>query len=392
MFFTFFRLNFAIHFGIKHDAMKRLSRHIIYLLRLYDSVVLPGEGVFGVSYVASAIDRDKGLIYPPHFEIVFSHDPAASDGKLLESYIRREKVGKDEAKALLMEDTLDFRKMRSEDLLDFFMDELKSLNPHYPVLKVETLRTAAEISQQQDSFETEETPLAELPDVAESLALPPEEEEGTELELEEGSYPLEGAEEACEAVEAVEAPALRPQSWKDPNYYYIPIHKKVANIAAAFLLVVVVGIAALLPIGKSAHNCSTAAITPISVADEDSADYASGTSVQEIEDAPLIEEEEEIVEETEEEPIPGALSLPSSPFVGANESDRYFAIVAAFKTLGEAEKYIDSHKGDVSRFKIIKNSKFYLISAAAAPEKEELLGNMPLIRSDYPDVWVYTIK
>lgn len=337
--------------------MKRLSRHILSLLRHYDTIALPGVGFFHKRYISAEINRENSTFLPPHYDITFTETRKAEEGsdgdleiltednRLLDSYIRKERVSPEEAWNLLSSDLAEFKTYISFGA-DPVFDVLRQLNPPLPVLHLKGL----------------------------PMTVPQETTEASNVGPEEKRIPI----------------------YRNPDYYYIPIHKKVAKIAACFLLVVIVGLAALIPIGSLGTSKSTASILPISVTEETDQPPLQPSVSESYTETPEESKlpEEEFALDDEETPIPGAGSLPSSPSVKADskEQDKYYAVVAAFKTEKEATNFIDSHKGDKSRFDIIKNSKFYLISASSAAERGELEARMPLIRADYPDVWIFALK
>lgn len=332
--------------------MRRLSQHILSLLRLYDNVSLPGVGVFSVDYVAAAVDREKGLFIPPHHNVSFTEykvnsgeiesgigefEILSADNRLLDSYIRKERVSPEEAWEILASDLAEFK-----SYIAFggspVLEEFKFFDAPYPALRVTSLKDAVDLK------ETDGT----LPEVKEY-----------------------------------------GKDFRNPDYYYIPIHKKVAKFAACLLLVVAVGLAAVIPFRPSGNPAATASIVPIAISGE------PGDSVATTESSDLAEENlMAVTPELNNDTIPGASSLETAPFVHQDVKtvDNYYAVIAAFKSEKEANKFIDAQKGDKARFNIIKNPKYYLVSATSAPDKASLEVNMPLIRSSFPDAWIFALK
>lgn len=332
--------------------MKRLTQHIISLLRLYDKVELPGVGVYTVSYVPARLDREKALIFPPHLGVEFemwndtdeenlrSRQSFAVKGSLLDSYIRKEKCTNEEASLMMENDLEEFR-----NYLAFGGNPLacgiSELNPALAPLMIPSTHTSA---------------------VADKVN-------------------LESHNETLQTDDS-----LTPKvHYRNPDYYYIPIHKKIAKIAACFLLVVIVGIAAMLPLGPSVNTPSTASILPISVKEESLKEKLKSEGHSVVEDTVSHDKEmkAEVVEAFSDSAVEKTDTMKQASF---------YAIVAAFKTENEAHKFIDSNKGDKSRFDIIKNRKYYLISASSSTDREELEVNMPLIRAHFPDAWIFALK
>lgn len=357
--------------------------HILSLLRLYDAVVLPGMGVLRMKYIPAVYESLSRRFFPPNFDLTFEPCDAENDRRLQDSYVRREDVTPMEASVMLSSDITALRNaiaFGGEALLEgvgIFTEEEGALSFRQELVFNELLPVLdADIMGCNAREKEEKKPVAALlvvrPETADETKSETEIQVRQEMltepepEFEESSAETKaGFEETSPEIEAEPEPE-RVEAWRNPDYYYIPVHKKVAKIAACLLLVVVVGLVTLLGSGPSNNKPSTASIVPLPVA-EDTAKL------------PL------------EEPVAANDSIMELPEAVPAPGDKYYAIVAAFKTQNEAEKFIDSHKGDTSRFEIIKNKKYYMISASSAAEKEELDTNMPLIRTHYPDAWIFTM-
>ena len=325
--------------------MNRLALHIISLLRLYDSVALPGFGVLTMKYVPARLDSESYLFLPPFFDLRFFRGDTSFDSLLIDSYIRKEECSPLEAEEMLTADltnlsaTLDIRgKATLHGLGTFFIEDGKPefiaslcLNPPLP-----TLATVEE-----DSQETEEK------------------EETTQM-----TVALETAEALETEIEKAPSPYFR-----HPDYYYIPIHKKLAKIAACLLLVVLVGLAAIIPVNAPKNPPATASILPISVNEQQRADTLAAEPV-----AP-VESTDTVAEEVTPKKLEGT----------------YHAIVAAFKTHKEVERFIADHPKEAKYLQVIDNRNFHLISVSADTDRSELEARMPMIRTSYPDAWIYTL-
>lgn len=324
--------------------MKRLSQHILSLLRHYDSVVLPGIGVFRVINVPAEIDNLNLTLSPPHKEVVFSEfnnigeevpdsfsELLCEDIRLVDSYITKERLSSEDAWKILSADLSEFK-----SYLSFggnpVLREFNMLNAPLPRLSISPL------------FESS---------------------------LKEEVYEKHQGEKKH----------INSKPFRNSNYYYIPVHKKFANIAVCFLLVCVVALVAVMPIGSSGNSKSTASILPISVSEKswksDPQIYAY--SQEEFPVAPdgkksVIHSEEEIFQDTRD-----------------NGTHKYFAIVAAFKSEQEANKYIASCEGDPHVFNIVNHGNLYLVSVESASDKSDLEINIPRIRADYPDTWILSL-
>lgn len=352
--------------------MKSLSRHLISLLRLYDKVVLPGIGTFSLNYVGARLDDDKEDFFPPFYDLSFSQNNIISDGRLLDSYIRKEMMPPAQAEEIMnrdlavltrnLEEKGEFR-LPGIGLLQVIDGRIVfsqdfALNPPLPVIRLK-----------------EEAPVISAPEAVK----------------EEEKAP------APEPIVVEKRVEVIPEHYHyhRPDFYYIPVSRKLANIAASLLLVVIVGLVALMPGNSSCTTGSTASIVPITANKDVKATRESKRAqeekAQKIKNNTVIpiEVKTEVVLDDEGEPIPGSGSLPTEPYLNSNQDAKakYFAVVAAFKKQSEALNYVNSKKGN---FEILKKTNIYLISVASAAEKSELESSMPLIRSNYPDAWIYT--
>lgn len=467
--------------------MERLSRHILSLLRLYDTVALPGIGFFNIEYVSARYDADEGIFYPPFYSLSFKITYVAEDNLLLHSYERKENISKEEAWALMKGDIDNFLDLLEEDEevalsgigtfvyqddeIDFFPSF--SLNISLPTIKVPR---GDMFVNEQPAVDTPE-PSVEPPVVVEAKS--PEEEikestgvasSLTEAELgatvesvdednkKEESEPsitynasADGEQVIIEQQVADQSDADQPVSdqpvlvppvsnqptsekegteqatvdqpeektnerkkrkykipkgyyYHKPEYFYFPIHRTFAKICACVLLVVIVGLVALWPLGSNVNSSGTASILPIKesvkAAQEDTVskskdDFSQYVPKEEKEGEPRSASNKRPLLATNEdgEVIPGANSLPTSPYLQSDDNlSKYYAVVAAVKTEQEMDKFMSNHKGELQKFKIIRNNKTSLITVASSDDRQNLENQLPLIRTDYPNVWIFTMK
>ena len=276
--------------------MKRLSQHIEYLLHTRRVLTLPGVGSFHVMWVSAEFDRERHLFLPPRRIVEFSTQEVIDDGALLNSYQRREGINLNEAYNLVNED----------------LNELES------------------------SLAAGQTfPIKGIGELA---------NEQGEIKLIEYNDSLKASEKiGLNAVNILTRRDKRAKSTNrdkgrtfNPDYYYIPIHKRAARIAASFLLVAIVGLFAILPMEKGVKSTSTATIVPV--------------------------ETEVVVSKTQEPEEP---QLPEEP-------GRYCLIVGSFKTAQEAESFIAMARCNEFPLSVIEGKKMYWVSAASSSSKEEV--------------------
>lgn len=72
--------------------MNELIRHIEYLLRSHDCVVIPGIGALLAEYKEAYYDVDAQMFYPPVREVVFNPSISHNDGLIANSVARREEI------------------------------------------------------------------------------------------------------------------------------------------------------------------------------------------------------------------------------------------------------------------------------------------------------------
>ena len=445
--------------------MQRLSQHILSLLRLYDSVALPGVGFFYLDYISARYDSESSLFFPPFYSVSFEISYLAEDNLLADSYARCENITRPQAQKIVKEDVnrfLDLLDENKEIILDglgsfvYQNDEIDfypslSLDIGLPTFKVDPIRPLSFVSSAEspaspvpeplDEVRQNEVPQLEEPEVEEPKVEEPKVEE-PEVEVpQEEMPPVAVGEESLPSEEAADniSPETQDQNpsfipseesetemWKNknkipegyhyhkPGYFYLPIHKYFANIAASIILVVVVGLSAVLLAGSSCNQSGTASIVPISVSDKDKgkSQVASDSLASPSRDDAAITHKAGVEPEKKEEPkkennfqrpllatnddgevVPGANSLPTSPYLQEEDGvAKFYAVIAAFRSQKEVETFMDQHKEDRQKYKIIRNKKVSLVTVSSSNDRKELENQIPLIRVDYPNAWIFTMK
>ena len=203
---------------------------------------------------------------------------------------------------------------------------------------------------------------------------------------------------AEEEIIPVEATVMAEE--KNPDYYYIPIPKKLTKIAACFLLAATVCLVALLPVNSWQKGVSTAAIAPITVektetiVNTDIPSAKPSAVATDNNEAATINESATSAQLRDEVEQPNPISAPADAAEESvvNNDEKYFVIVAAFKSQNEVDKFKAEHSKDSNRIQVIKNGTFNLIAVSSASQRADLDSQLPLIRSFYPEAWVYTKK
>lgn len=91
-----------------------LSSHIEYLLLSHDCVVVPGLGAFLVYEEPARYDGDSALFFPPHRSLGFNPAVTHSDGLLVGSVARKERISIEAASQHIQAEVLSFRHQLSQ--------------------------------------------------------------------------------------------------------------------------------------------------------------------------------------------------------------------------------------------------------------------------------------
>lgn len=203
-----------------------------------------------------------------------------------------------------------------------------------------------------------------------------------------------------------------------PEYYYVPIHKKFALIAACLLLVAIVFITAMMPVMNSPKNSSAQKMNHVTLKQietnkDTTTSLPSIPKVKEEAKPKLAEKNKAVPERRPENKLKENYADTSrkntveinkegdtippenhraNPVASSLTPDKYFAVVGAFKTMKEVEKFLKTNQRDKSKITVLKNKNINLVAVSSAQTKEALEDQMPLIRVSYPDAWIYTKK
>lgn len=337
--------------------MERLSLHILSLLRLYGSVQVPGFGVLFLKSFPAVFSAESGEFLPPSSRLLFRPSTRVSEEQLLESYARKQRMAHADVLPLLEEDLC--RLMAAVNVEG--EATLPGLGTFY----------------WRDGYTFFSSLYAPKPVLPVLDLWPPAQEQAPESELEV---------ELPEALEEEETRQEDPRyHYHDPRYFYIPIHKTMAKIAASLLLVLVVGAVALIPFGSSTKSSSTASIAPIAVS-ESVAKAEAEAAPAKVAEVPGQKAEAEAKEDS----LSGErLKVEPLSFKETEDEMKYYAVVAAFKSQKQVDQFIASHPQDKNAFKVVNNTSYNLISVSSTKTQEEMNERLPLIKSQYPDVWVY---
>lgn len=401
--------------------MKRLSQHLLYLLRTYGSVSLPGFGIFKVDYAGAYLDRENSSFIPPQRILSFNLADVNADDYLLRSYMEKDGISSVAASRLLDEDLTNLTRSlqtvgkaklagigtftANGNLLSFIPDYIYNLPlPALPVRFIGRQSQAAPVAR----------PVVEsaavMPVVETAAAMPVVESAAQQKEPEvkkpEVSSVEEKPEEQHEEVKVVRK-IPKDYHYHKPSCFYVPIPKSLAKIAACLLLVAAVALSTLIPVNKPSSNTSTASISPINTENKVSTgkskkqgkgskassnskekkETTRETAAVETSEHEVVEQEKEIILEETPDTTPQPIKTEA-----ASRTYKYYAVVAAFKSQKQVDAFIQAHPKDRNSFNLIRNKNFILITVASSDDKEELKINMPLIRTNYRDAWIFSMK
>lgn len=354
--------------------MTRLASHIMLLLRQYGAVVLPGLGMLRMRHINSIFDKESGLLYPPTDEIDFIANEEIRDGLLTYSYARKEQSSQEDAANLV---EADMRSLQSELLL------CGEVN----LPGIGTLRKF--------DGEMEFIPAAESLSFLPKLIFKPEMVEAVSEEPEHDSSVTESFAETVTNNDS----ERKYNSYRNPRYYYLPIHKGFAKIAACIMLVVVVGISAFQTFTPTTHSSSTASIVPMEVKETpvNKQNTTAGSDFKLMETAAEtpVEKSQPVATQKEASAVstqPVKAEPEERLIIKAEETKEYYAVVAAFKSQAQVEKYISQHPADAGKFKVVKNKNYNLITVSSSTDKDKMEESMPLIRTSYPGAWIFSAR
>lgn len=95
--------------------MNELIRHIEYLLRSHDCVVVPGFGAFVTQHHKAYYDAEKHCFFPPSVTVIFNPELNHNDGLLALSVSRKEKISFERATRLVSDEVSGMRSQLKAD-------------------------------------------------------------------------------------------------------------------------------------------------------------------------------------------------------------------------------------------------------------------------------------
>ena len=347
----------------KQRKMSVIERHIEYLIRRHDCVVVPGVGSLLCRYEAARFaDTDRSIL-PPGRKLAFNSWLSESDGMLEASVARRERVSMERAAEIVTDECSRLlSEVRARGEAQFGRIGRLILTENGEI----ALR-ANEISGVNGAF------FGLLPISPLTLA----EKAEANLASEDADYAVPSE------VSEPETPAPR-KLWIDFRSWRAYASGAVATLAVIVTLAFFVAF----PI-KVGKNTQTASIAPVSTGyqAEMPATAEEIPEVVEVESIPArIEEAEDIVSAQVEEPVAQeatSVEKPSAQSVRLNDADPYIVVVASFPTEAQARTFM-AHSDRQLGFAVMDGK--YRVYAATASDYSSAMAQAA--QSGIADAWV----
>lgn len=323
--------------------MDRLTLHIEYLLLRHDCVVVPGCGAFINVYHRALENPETGVMSPMTCEIRFNPALSHDDGMLATSFARRARVSFAEGREMVRTSISNLR-------------DALAMDGEVTIGRLGKLRMDAE---QNISFEPMTTP----------------ERAAAALGFGEARTRIsQPAVEETVQVAKIDNPVKSTHRHFDTvRNYYIPVNKMFARMAASFLIVAVLALAAIIPFGRDLHE-----------------DQASVIPVKAITQAVSKVATPEPVARPVQEPAVSDKAVPVQP----SASDRWHIIVGAFHTQKDADLFISMNSDKGYRLTALRSRNLYRISAFSSQDKAPLVRELKstALRTAFPEAWIFNSR
>lgn len=373
--------------------MRIIDRHIEYLIRRHDCVVVPGVGALLCRFKSSAFGEDGKEILPPGRELAFNPWLTESDGLLVSSVARELGVDFEQASEVVKGDVGTLKSVLGKGG-EFILGSLG-------------------VFRLSDNDEIAFTPFADVPGVNGAFyGLRPI---SPVLLASKNSEPAVGVPHASadslDADEGVRRFGLFPSQWR--------AYASGTVATLAVLLTLAFFVLSPIRIDKNAQTASIAPVAGSYVQPEDGVRSLVGQAARLAADgiSPFIKTmglssatpdhisyvTEAVVAENIEEPVsvgmtedniaaPVAVAPaaeerktePQSPSIRFNEADPYFVIVASFPTIDQAKSFINASKGH--RLGILEMDGRFRVYAATGQSYASASSMTALVNE--PDAWI----
>ena len=310
--------------------MTPLLLHIEYLLRSHDCVIVPSLGAFIASRRPACFNRQAAVILPPCTEIMFNASITNNDGLIANSIARR----------------MDMPYPQALAQLDAWTAELTAQLHSERQVNLGSLGSLSLGDDDNIIF----TPSAESRITAEHSGL---------------------AAIAMSSGKKEEETALtkQPMRLRSDKYYYIPIHKTFARVAAMFVIV---------------FTMALLFITPSSVTDATRQDCASVLPM-------AVDHGKKAAAKPAAAPAKTKAAATTDVAKAEPQTEQYHLVVGTFTDADEAARFVQRHSGSGYELRTVSGTRYIRVTAARNANKKavvELLQSED-IKGAFPGAWVW---
>lgn len=340
------------------QKMYNLALHIEYLLLRHDCVVVPGVGAFINIRHSAFYDKTRKSWMPMTREIRFNSALRHDDGLLASSYARKNRLPFQEGRDLLRNDIDQLTQLLHEDG-EVTLGHLGVLQKSEDTLQYIPLYSPAQSASMLGYHEVHESK-ADAQLKIESLV--------TEVQPETTSESQSGL--------SIIGEKENIKRFNTDRNYYIPVNKVFARVAACLVIVVLAGVAMLLPAD-----------------DRQKIDRASVLPIERIMTVSTDSGDKQTLKTPSSHQVDDVKVRPASPVEEMNKegSLRYHAIVATFNTSEEADKFIAANTASgYELYKIVTPTKTRVSAAGCATSSEAYqIISSPEFHKQFSQSWVW---
>lgn len=342
--------------------MNNVIRHIEYLVRRHDCVVIPSWGAFIARYRSAFFDEKSGMMYPPARELSFNPGIDHNDGLLASSIARRQQISFEKASVIVAK-------------------EIEAMKNQLKVDGELTIGKIGRFLYQEES----------------SLMFEPSERSNASSSL---CYltPVE----VRPVIEAAREDAREAEPMRRKRSRFGRLTKRVARVAASVVALVGVGLLLSTPvIFDRDDNLASVSVQPVRsvqtsilppsaseapalkifIPQEKSIPVTHDVVSSETTDCQAVNVE--ISKSADVKPV-----VESSGEIRMNQADRFCLIVASLPTESQARSFINEHPAD--NLEILSRDGKYRVYAATGSTSDEAYRqrNAGRLAERYPDAWV----
>ena len=350
--------------------MNQIGRHIEFLVRCNDCVIIPGLGAF-ISQHQSALLRKNGLLLPPSRVLGFNPSLTHDDGLLASSIVRRNKVSYDVAMKQIARE----------------VDAMRhQLNVHGEIA-ISNIGLFRKNDEGKMVFE----PFLKSSAMFGYLNLP-----------QVNIRPIKSSNDNQNAVEQ-----------RREDTIYLPIRRSWTRVAASIVIVLGLGFVLSTPIVKDDSYQASLSTPAISApqkaeikpnepkcAEQIVFDVASSSVVEQNNEITLEQEnvsiskkeaKSQVTSENSQEkckPINENIDSKSENSLRISETDNYCLVVASLENREQAEKYISNSKNN--QLSILEKNGYCRVYAATGATSKDVLSSARKagLMQKYPNAWV----